>query len=123
MSDKYEQAIAAMRAEVESGKNGTWQGDFDAPNDVALKSALPFVHECRAAGLTIGAIHSSADGGFTLAFYAEHGYADIECCNNGTLLGCTYAGNPRSFDIFHPDELGSVESIAKIKAFIEGRTA
>jgi hypothetical protein len=94
----YRSAIARQdrnRARVQGlvGLRPNWDSyGAPAPNNRAASNAIRVLNLLQSLNLEPTGILASAEGGIGICFIRGERYADIECSNEGEVLGVHYAG-------------------------------
>ena len=63
-----------------------------APSEVAVENAVRILEHMRPFDLTVASMVPSAEGGIGFCFVKDDRYADIECSNDGEIIGVRYVG-------------------------------
>ena len=66
--------------------------DAPAPNDASLANAVRILDLLQPYEVNLLRVLPSAEGGIGLCFVNNDRYADIECSNNGEIIGVRYIG-------------------------------
>ncbi|WP_119418874.1 hypothetical protein [Desertibaculum subflavum] len=71
------------------GNVETWDKDFERPSDSALTWGRAILQQLERDGFVPSRVAASAEGGIAICFVDGDRYSDLECLNDGTMLGVT----------------------------------
>jgi len=92
-----------------------------APNDIAVENAARILRFLDAEVLIRARVLPSAEGGVGIAFVNQDRYADLECSNDGDILGVRYTGH-QAPTLIQPNgsDISILAALREIKAHIFG---
>ena len=98
-----------------------WPEGADAPSDLAITWALAVLQQLKADNLPPTRVVASAEGGVAICFVSGNKYVDIECLNNGAILGVTSnrRDRPTAWEI-EPSVSNLTRASLRIRDFLKG---
>ena len=98
-----------------------WPENGEPPKPPTVESALIALHQLMQDMVTPTQVVASAEGGVAICFVRGEKYADIECLNDGTILGVTSnrRDRPMVWEI-DPRSGGFALASSRIRRFLDG---